>query len=203
MKRIGLLVFSAFALSSCRYKDAALNINGSTVITTSIPVIKKDPNGLLRNYLAREMSQSNSLYYRDSGAKYALKVSVDKDDNSHISFMWDRDPVTNENLHVYYPAEGMREVVAKVELIEIATGETVIEPFYISARADYDFVNPTVKDSVQFQDAFGGEESILQYSLGQLDSEEGAKAESFDPVYNRLAKKIVSRLLKSSRSIKK
>ena len=203
MKQFGLFFCTALALCSCRYQDAALNINGSTTITTSIPVIKKDPNGLLRNYLAREMAQTGSLYYKDSGAKYALKVKIDKDDDSHVSFMWDRDPVTDENLHVYYPSEGMREVVAKVELVDASTGEAVIEPFFIDARTYFDFVNPTVKNSVQFRDALGGDEPILQYSLGQLDSEEGAKAESFDPVYKRLAKKIVSRLLKSSRSIKK
>ena len=203
MRRFGVLMLLALSLSACRYKEAALRINGDTVIATSIPVIKKDPDGILRNYLAREMATSGSIYYRDSGARYALKVKIDKDDNSKISFMWDRDPVTNENLKVYYPSEGMREVVAKVELVEIGTGKAVMEPFFISATADYDFVNPTVRESVQFRDALGGEESILQYSLGQLDSEEGAKGASYNPVYKRLAKKIVSRLLKSSKSIKK
>ena len=198
MKRIVMLSLLALSLSSCRYKSATLNINGDSVITTAIPVIKDDPEGYLRNYLAREMATTGSIYYKDTGAKYKLVVSVVTDRNSKISFLWDRDPVTNENLRVFYPAEGMREVVAKVELINIKTEDAVIEPFFISASADYDFVNPTVLDTVEFRDALGGDESILQYSLGQLDSEEGAKTESYNPVYHRLAKKIVGRLMRSS-----
>lgn len=198
MKKIVILSLLALFLSSCRYKSAVLNINGDTVITTAIPVIKDDPEGYLRNYLAREMATTGSIYYKDTGSKYKLVVSIERDSNSKISFLWDRDPETNKNLHVFYPAEGMREVVAKVELINAKTEDAVIEPFFISASADYDFVNPTVLDTVEFRDALGGDESILQYSLGQLDSEEGAKTESYNPVYQRLAKKIVARLMRSS-----
>ena len=112
-------------------------------------------------------------------------------------------PVDDKNLKVYYPSEGMREVVAKVELYDTRTGKVVIGPFFEKATVDYDFVNPTSPDGIQFKDALGGDESILQYSYGQLDSEEGAEAESYNPIYNHLAKKIVSRLLKSGRSINK
>ncbi|MCH9616970.1 MAG: hypothetical protein SP4CHLAM5_05570 [Chlamydiia bacterium] len=203
MKPFFALTTLALLFSSCRYGAATLNINGDTIVETSIPVIKKDPEGFLRNYLAREMASSRSLYYKDTGAKYSLKVSIEQDTNSKITFLWDRDPVTNENLKVFYPSEGMREVVVKVELVEEESGDAVIEPFFISASADYDFVNPTVPDTVQFLDALGGEESVLQYSLGQLDSEEGAKDTSYNPVYQRLAKKIVNRLMRSSTKVKK
>lgn len=76
MKKIVILSLLALFLSSCRYKSAALNINGDTVITTAIPVIKDDPEGYLRNYLAREMATTGSIYYKDTGAKYKLVVSI-------------------------------------------------------------------------------------------------------------------------------
>jgi hypothetical protein len=203
MKPLFILTSLTLLFSSCRYNAATLNINGDTVVETSIPVIKKDPEGFLRNYLAREMASSASLYYKDTGAKYSLKVSIEKDLNSKITFNWDRNPETNENLQVFYPSEGMREIIVKVELVEEESGDAVIEPFFISASADYDFVNPTVPNSVRFLEALGGEESVLQYSLGQLDSEEGAKDTSYNPVYQRLAKKIVDRLMRSSAKVKK
>lgn len=198
MKKSLLLIFLMLGLSSCKnYSASKLTIDGDSVITTAIPVIRKDPNGYLRNYIAREMSYTNSLYYKDRGAKYQLLVTITEDTNSKISYMWDRDPVTNGNLGVFYPTEGMKEVIAKVELIDRKTGSTVIEPFFVKAEAIYDFVNPTVPDTVEFQTAFGGDESILQYSLGQVDSELGAKEATYNPVYQRLAKKIVSRIMKS------
>lgn len=203
MKSVFITVLLALACTSCRYQAASLNINGDAVVETSIAVIKKDPQGYLRNYLAREMATTGSLYYKDTNAKYTLKVSIEEDTNSKITFLWDRNPVTNENLKVFYPSEGMHEVVAKIELVDTQTGDAVIEPFFLNASADYDFVNPTVRNSVQFRDALGGEESILQYSLGQLDSEEGAKEASYNPVYQRLAKKIVNRLIRSSGKVKK
>ncbi|MCH9621232.1 MAG: hypothetical protein S4CHLAM20_06500 [Chlamydiia bacterium] len=196
MKRYLTFIAMSLLMVSCNYKSSSLCLNGQDVIETSIPVIKKDPNGYLRNYLAREMSYSNSLYYKDRRAKYNLLVSITEDRNSKITFMWDRDPVTGRDLKVFYPSEGMREVVAKVELVDAATGEKVIEPFFLNESVDYDFVNPTVRSAVEFPSTTGTQ-SVLQFSLGQLDSEEGAQDASYNPVYEKLAKKIVTRLART------
>ena len=96
-------------------------------------------------------------------------------------------------MKVFYPSEGMREVVAKIELVDIKSGDSVIKPFFLSATADYDFVNPTVREAVEFP-LNNETTSVLQYSLGQLDSEEGAKSASYKPAYEKLAKKIINRL---------
>ena len=94
MKKIALpfLFLTLFVFSGCRYRSAKLIIDGNSVITTSIPVIKKDSDGYLRNYLAREMATNRSLYYSDSKARYELRVDVIKDGTSKISYMWDRSP---------------------------------------------------------------------------------------------------------------
>jgi len=196
MKQRILLLLMCVMLASCKYKTAAQLAGQAKPIKTSIPVIKKDSNGYLRNYLARELSFSNSYDYQSRKAPYQLVVSITEDRNSRITFMWDRDPKTNANLDVFYPSEGMREVVAKVELIDSKTGEKVIEPFFLNATADYDFVNPTVRQAVEFPSPTGPV-SVLQFSLGQLDSEEGAKDASYKPVYERLARKIVRRLTRT------
>lgn len=196
MKKV-LAIFSlGVVLGSCNYQSTSVCVDGKSVIKTSIPVIKKDSNGLLRNYLAREMSFTNSFYYDQRSPKYELKVSITEDKNSKITFMWDRDPRTNERLDVFYPTEGSKEIVAKVELIDIATCKAVIKPFFISTSGDYDFVNPTVRTAVEFP-LNGVTTSVLQYSLGQLDAEEGAIDASYYPIYEDLAKKIVKRLMRT------
>jgi len=111
--------------------------------------------------------------------------------------MWDRDPINNTDLGVFYPIEDSRECIAKVELVDSKTNKAVITPFFVKASADYDYVNPTVRQAVEFTTPSDGTQSVLQYSLGQLDSQEGADKESFNPIYNKLAKKIVARLSRS------
>ena len=198
MKKYFILSLATILCNSCNYGLAKLDIDGASVIETTIPVIKKDPRGILRNQLAREMSFTNSIHYKDRNAKYKLLVTITEDATSKITFMWDRNPKTNANLDVFYPTEGQREVVAKVELVEAKTGVAVIEPFYLRAESIYDFVNPTVPGTLEFNDPYVGDISVLQYSLGQLDSEEGAETESYEPAYEMLAKKIISRLSKTS-----
>ena len=198
MRNILLSIMMILSMISCSYKSVnskPLRHRGD--LSTSIAVIKKDPDGYLRNYLAREIGFSNLFSYKDVNAKYKLYITITEDNTSRICFMWDRNPVTNENLGVYYPTEGMRAVIAKVELKDSLSDKSVIEPFYLKANGIYDFVNPTVPDTVQFETAFGGDESVLQYSLGQLDSEEGAKSASYEPIYQDLAQKIVRRLVRS------
>ncbi len=197
MKKVGYVSLLVLLCSSCNYGIAKLDIDGASVIETTIPVIKKDPRGILRNQIAREMSFTNSIQYKDRKAKYKLLVTITEDATSKITFMWDRNPKTNADLEVFYPTEAQREMVAKVELVDAKSGVAVIEPFFLKADSIYDFVNPTVPGTLEFNDPFVGDVSILQYSLGQLDSEEGAEIESYEPAFEMLAKKIVSRLAKT------
>jgi len=197
MKKTSFLAVCLLLCTSCNYKVAQLEHNGDRALETSIPVIKKDAKGILRNQIAREMAYTNRFNYKDRNAKYKLLVTITEDSTSKIAFMWDRNPQTNADLEVFYPTEGQREVVAKVELVDAKSGEKVIEPFFLKAESIYDFVNPTVPGTLEFNDPYVGDLSVLQYSLGQLDSEEGAQAESYRPAYEDLAKKIVSRLAKS------
>lgn len=197
MKKVLSFILIAALCSSCRYQSSKILLNGDSVIETSIPTINKDPNGYFRNYLAREMAYTNGLYYKEDHAKYKLLVTVTEDTKTKITYMWDRDPVTNKDLRVFYPTEDSRECIAKVELLDSKTGKAVIAPFFVKASADYDYVNPTVRQAVEFTTPSDGTQSVLQYSLGQLDSLEGADKESFNPIYNKLAKKIVARLSRS------
>ena len=76
--------------------------------------------------------------------------------------------------------------------------EVLLGPCTVSAQSDYDFSNPSSLEDISFIDPkTGKEEMILHYSLGQLDSEEGAKAEALSPIFEELAQKIVALLIRS------
>ncbi len=197
MKKFTILGLVAVLCNSCNYSVSKLDIDGQSSIETSVAVIKKDPRGILRNQIAREMAFTNCLRYKDHSAKYKLLVTITEDATSKITFMWDRNPKTNADLEVFYPTEAQRQLIAKVELVDAKSGVAVIEPFFLQADSIYDFVNPTVPGTLEFNDPYVGDLSVLQYSLGQLDSEEGAEIESYEPAFEMLAKRIVSRLAKT------
>lgn len=196
MKNLALALMLAVATASCKYQTACIQSNQSQPVQTSIAVVKKDPNGYLRNFVAQEMAKTPCLDFKQWDAKYELKIDIVGDRCSKISFMWDRHPGTNIRKEVFYNSEGSREIVAKVQLVDARTKKIAIKPFFLRTFADYDFVNPTNRSNIEF-DEDDRAASILQYSLGQLDSEEGAKIESYRAAYQRLAEKIVSRLAKS------
>jgi hypothetical protein len=199
MKNIFLFLVGLLFLSSCKYKTAGLHLGNDSIVEISIPVIKQDPSGILRNALAKEISLNKTLRYKTSKAKYQLKVNIEEDNDSTICYMWDRNPANNQRLNVFYNTEGKKEVIAKTELVNAKTGEVVVGPYYLNASVIYDFVNPTVEATLAFQEPTGENVSMLQYSLGQLDSEEGAQEEAYSPAYKLMAEKIISVLIKNSK----
>lgn len=92
------------------------------------------------------------------------------------------------------PVESRRSVSAEVTLIHAATQEVELGPVVIVADADYDYYNSdTVCEVATLND--GVLQSTVSFSLGQLDSIEGAQDDVAVPVYNHLAQKIVDGLI--------
>ena len=85
-------------------------------------------------------------------------------------------------------------IKVQVSIYDTQESEYLVSPFKLTAHVDYDFVNPTALKNIEFTDRQGEKRSVLQYSLGQLDSEEGAKIESAQPLNQQIAQKIVRAL---------
>jgi hypothetical protein len=84
--------------------------------------------------------------------------------------------------------------MASVALIG-AGGEEVIQPFEVSAFVDYDYTDPGSPQDLMFRPASKNAESIMQFSLGQLDSYEGASDDASSLVFRKLAEKIADQLV--------
>ena len=183
-------------LSGCGYRAMGAQSNSSTTLV-SIPIISEDDDGVLRNSLARAISETGRYRYSSGDAPYELLIKIESNLTDTIGYEWDVNAATGKEVKRLYPDEGRKTIVAFVTLIDAKTKEIVLEPFKVTAQANYDFVNPVAKKDIEFTDFLGREQSTLQYSLGQLDSEEGARGEVLRPLFADLATKIAEVLVRA------
>ncbi len=194
LSTVSLSLLLATLCHSCGYRTPTNQLGNETVVL-NIPLIRGDENGYLRADLAKVVSESPGFRYSSSAsARYSLEVKIISDSNETIGYTWDQKPITGEFIKRLFPNEGRRKVKAQVSLYDTEKNKNAISPYTIEGFADYDFVNPTAIKNIEFNDAQGDAQSVLQYSLGQLDSEEGARIESFQPLSQTLASYIMEAL---------
>ncbi len=188
-----LSLFVCFGFSSCGY-HAAGQSTGEGVTTISIPLIKDDEDGVLRNSLARAMASTGKFAYSSSSSSTELVVSFESNLTDTIGYEWDVKTAKGGEVKRLYPDEGRKTIIALVTLRDSKTKEPILQPFKVKSQVEYDFVNPISAKEIEFKDVWGKEQMTLQYSLGQLDSEEGARGEAHVPLFQDLAGKIVEGL---------
>lgn len=189
------MVILCFLITSCGYQKAGGDLE--TPLVLSIPLIWDDADGKLREHLAKRISSASRFSYTSSSnSRYQLIVKIEKDAADTIGYVWDQASLTGTRINRLYPSEGQRSITAKVHIQDTHSKKKVSEPFTVTVRSEYDFVNPTALQNIQFTDTSGHKQSTLQFSLGQLDSEEGAKIETFIPLFDNLALEITRSLIR-------
>ena len=195
LRKLRGLIFLVLStvLSGCGYhtQNSLVESNG---IAVCVPLIRIDEEGHLRNSLIRELSSTKVFTYSSSPSRYQLIVEVLNDKIDTIGYMWDREPREESPKGRLYPSEKRRLCEAKIRLVDTESGEDFITPFYLSSHADFDFVNPTALNTIQFTDRESRKQTVLEFSRGQLDSEEGGQSGSFSPLFSDLATRIVAKL---------
>ena len=160
----------------------------------SIPFIAQDEDGLLRNCLARRLASSGCYLYDSSSSLYELVVEIKKEHTDTVGYA---KPFLKETAPSS-PSEAKKQIFVKVQLVDASTKKPVIEPFEVFSDVYYDFLNPTCSENIVFKDSKEKSRSILQYSLGQLSSEEEAGKEAKQALLEDLSQKIIDRLLVST-----
>lgn len=193
--RILFFIF-LICLSSCGYQFQ----NADDRLTLSIPYVKGDQEGQLTNELIRQFAYSGFYDYVKADGNLILKVSILGDTTEKIGFRFDRNEFTGQLETNLQPTEDRRTVTAQVVLVNSATGEEIIGPYLVSAYSDYDYTDINSIRSLSFFTPSGRRETVLNFSLGQVDSIEGAQDDAVVPLYRHLAKKIVDGINISSSS---
>lgn len=188
MRRLLLLLLS---LSACGYhyscEEEGFFEKGPTV---TIGYIKGDPDAVLNNALVHELSCASQFRCVQSGGRLLLQVTVLSDEHERIGFRYDRDNARGSLEKNLLGVEERRSVKAEVSLVESSSGKVVLGPYVVASAADYDYTDPGSPRDLLFAHKL----PVIQFSLGQLDSYEGAYDDAARPAFQRLAQKIVTGL---------
>jgi len=179
----------SFALTSCGYRLSEEKDSASCKM--AISYVRGDIDGRLTDAIINTMSTSSKWQYVQDQADVVLDIEVVQNDRYHIGYKYDRVASTAQLINRLIPSEGRRTVRLRLQLLDATRGQVLHGPYEVEAFADYDFVNFDTYKDLAFVNQAGVAESVLSFSLGQLDSEEGGKCAVEDAVYHHLAEKIV------------
>lgn len=188
---IGLVV-----LSACGYHFEGTDANA---VTISVPYIKGDPEGILSAEIVRALSSSGQFDCVQTGGMLTLEAAIIAEGDDRIGYRYDRDPTTGKLRDNIVGTENRLTVSAEVKLIDNYTQQFVIAPQVVKAYSEYDYVDSNSIRDLTFYAPNGTPEKVLDFSLGQLDSVEGAHDDSLAVIYRHLAQKIVSGILLQSK----
>ncbi len=181
-------------LSSCGYRyslDEPVDGSLSKEVSITVPYISGDSEALLNNELVYQLASSGNFRVVQTGGDLLLKVEILSDSHDRIGFRYDRD---NTGAHLernLLGVEDRRSVVVAVSLLDGVSGSLLFGPENVKAYADYDYTDPgSPRDLL-----FAKKEPIMPFSLGQLDSGEGAYDAAAKPVFRKLSHKIVGGLV--------
>lgn len=192
--RMSLVGFFSLLNASCGYHYALQEESGKCS-TITVPYIEGDFDATLNNALVYQLSASGGFACVQSGGDFTLKIQILSDEKTRIGFRYDRDNVEGVREKNLLGAEDRRFIIVQVSLFKEGETQSIIDPFKISAFADYDYIDPGSPQDLLYTPSTGPSQSIIQFSLGQLDSYEGASDDASSLVFKKIAEKIVQSLL--------
>lgn len=189
LKRFKCFLF--FFLVGCGYhfesEEDQLTCQGQTLV---VPYVQGDIDGQFTDALIKAIALSPHLTYAKEG-ELILEASLSDDSLTHIGWQYDRDPLSGDRINRLIPNEGRLELSVTLSLTSSRTKKVLHGPITVSAHSDFDFVDTDSLLDTSFLTPDGRRQSSLFFSLGQLDSREGALESSRAFLFHKLAKKIV------------
>jgi len=184
-----------FALAcSCSYRFNGCEQEGAKE-TITIPYIPGDAQGQLNASLVEAMSETGRYEYRGNDGHLLLKAVLVADNSERTDFRYDREPISGRRKKSLVAIGNRRTATAEVTLIDTRTDEVLFGPATVTASADFDYDNTDVFEDLVFFTPGGNPQTMIDFSLGQLDSVEGAHDVSASPLYHNLAQKIVDGIM--------
>lgn len=150
--------------------------------------MKGDENGALTEAIIRELV-SSGVTNVSKNAPYRLDVKLIQSDGSKIGYRYNKQKVFGKIKNNIVGAEKRLSIKAEVTLFE-KEDQIKAGPFIIEESADLDFVDGDSIQDLTFINSDGREETVLAFSLGQLEPIDSATNAAERPLYKNLAKKI-------------
>ncbi len=182
--------FSLTTLLSCGYHYKPSEAAYADALDITVPYIVGDIDAVLNNELVYQMSSSGRFRCTQSGGVYVLQAKLLSDTQTRIGFRYDRDNASGKREENLLGVEDRRSVTVEVSLIDTRSNKVVVGPFEVSSDVDYDYIDPGSPVDLLFTPSSGSAQSIIQFSLGQLDSYEGAYDDTSRRLFRKLAEKV-------------
>ncbi len=200
MKRRLLRFLALFLLSLCFSACTGYRFSPyetvSCPITVSIPYICGDTLGIFTDELIHALAASGKFVYRRDGADVTLTVAIASRPNEKIGYNYDVKGRDNpKRLKNLIGTEGRSSICAQVSVTDTCTGACLVKPQVVTGYADYDYADYRSIKDLSYVNPKGVRQSSIAFSLGQLDTFEGAQADVAFLLYREVARKIVAALL--------
>lgn len=146
-------------------------------------------------HLIYELEKTGLYQFVKDKGDLVLKVAIIGDQKETIGYSFDRHAESGKIEKNLMATENRRNLTATISLYD--GEEVIVGPLEITAGGEYDYVDVNSLRSLSFINENGKREKVITFSLGQLDSFEGAEDNVLTPTYRLLAGKIVRALDKA------
>ena len=177
-------IILCFFLSSCGY-----HFRGNYKPQIAIDYVKNDFDGRLTANLINQLSINGNFKYVLKNADYHLCVKTLSSHEKPIGFMHDRSNDGEEKKNIK-PTEGRETLLIEMSVMN-DMGKVVIGPMQLEAFEDFDYIQQDSLRELTFIDNNNQRQSVLNFSLGQLEANESAKMAAKKPLFEKISKKIV------------
>ncbi len=159
------------------------------LVFLNMPYAQGDVDGAFTAAMIRQLGESSFFQY-DPSSSFHVKVCLRESGIEHIGYRHDR---THKDLpkKSVLPTEGRERIRAEVSLIEGGSERVLLGPYIVEAEADFDFITQNDLNDLTFVNAEGMRESVLRFSMGQLEPSSSATDAARRVVLDHLAQKIV------------
>ena len=185
-KKHKIIFVFLFLLVGCGYK-----FENHKNLSIQVPYIEGDKTGFLTNKITEGLANSGIFYLKSKNAKYSLVGRVISDSADTIGYRRDRhrDGMVKKNV---VPTESRVNLQLEVKIL--SDSNVVFGPKIFSDFANCDFVDEDSLNDLSFINKDGNRQTVLSFSLGQLESVKTAQNAARDNMYRKIAIKIVDLL---------
>lgn len=163
----------------------------SSYRSLSIPYVENDKEGWLTNALIDTVSTMGAFHYQNSGGELLLSVKILSLEDENIGYRKDLEKDDEKVKRRIIPCEGRKTINVLVKLMDKRTDKIIKGPVKVTTSVDYDYVDPNALNDLSFINRNARRETVLRFSLGQLEAIDSAQEASLFPLYKICAKEIV------------
>jgi hypothetical protein len=179
-------------LTGCGYQVLSSN---QPVLAFTVAPIQGDNDGVFLQTIIRVAETYPGVEYQAFDAPCVLKAKFVHHSNDHIGYKYQTEDGSGEIINRLSPTEGQHTLEVELMLVDAITQKKIVGPKQIEVTVDYDFVDSKSYNDLTFINPLGLTRTVLDYSLGQLDSEEAATIGSKERLYQKTAHEILSFLI--------